>query len=77
MLVKKLGLLLLSSSFLVACGGSDSDDTTLPDVLPPVTDPTVPAEYNHQIQGVVAYQGAIAGANVCVDLDACSCEVAC
>lgn len=69
MLVKKLGLLLLSSSFLVACGGSDSDDTTLPDVLPPVTDPTVPAEYNHQIQGVVAYQGAIAGANVCVDLD--------
>ncbi|WP_076410063.1 hypothetical protein [Shewanella sp. UCD-KL12] len=69
MLVKKLGLLLLSSSFLVACGGSDSDDTTLPDVPPPVTETPDTTEYNHQVQGIVAYQGAVAGADVCVDLD--------
>jgi len=69
MFVKKLGLLLLSSSLLVACGGSDSVDITLPDVTPPVTGTPDPIDYNHQVTGIVAYQGAIAGADVCIDIN--------
>lgn len=69
MFVKKLGLLLLSTSLLAACGGSDSDETPLPVVPPPVTETPDPTEYNLQVQGVVAYQGAVAGADVCADLN--------
>ena len=74
MFVKKLGLVLLSSSLLIACGGSDSEDVTppvepQPEVTPPVTGTPDPTEYNHQVQGVLAFEGAIGGADICVDLN--------
>lgn len=66
MFIKKLGLILLSSSLLIACGGSDSEE---PETTPPVTGNPDPTEYDHQVQGVLAFEGAISGADICIDLD--------
>ncbi|MGI2193168.1 hypothetical protein V8687_22500 [Shewanella baltica] len=60
----KLLSLLIATSLLTACSGSDDkDDTT------PIPEPTPPTEYAHNVTGQVSYIGAIAGANVCVDLN--------
>ena len=60
----KLLSLLIATSLLTACSGSDDkDDTT------PIPEPTPPTEYAHKVTGQVTYIGAIAGANVCVDLN--------
>lgn len=74
MFTKKLGLILLSSSLLIACGGSDSEVPEppvepQPGVTPPVTGNPDPTEYDHQVQGVLAFEGAIGGADICIDLD--------
>ncbi|MFB2643331.1 hypothetical protein ACE02D_13650 [Shewanella bicestrii] len=60
----KLLSLLIATSLLTACSGSDDkDDTTT------TPEPTPPTEYAHKVTGQVTYIGAIAGANVCVDLN--------
>lgn len=60
----KLLSLLIATSLLTACSGSDDkDDTTQ------IPEPTPPTEYAHNVTGQVSYIGAIAGANVCVDLN--------
>ena len=56
----KLLSLLIATSLLTACSGSDDkDDTT------PIPEPTPPTEYAHNVTGQVSYIGTIAGANVC------------
>ncbi|MEC4728077.1 hypothetical protein HWQ46_21305 [Shewanella sp. D64] len=62
----KIRLLLLSSLLLSACGGSDSDPV---DIVPPVIEPPTPDEFDHKVTGTLAYLGAVAGADVCADLD--------
>lgn len=60
----KLLSLLIATSLLTACSGSDDkDDTTT------TPEPKPPTEYAHKVSGQVTYIGAIAGANVCVDLN--------
>ncbi|GGI67863.1 hypothetical protein GCM10007978_01850 [Shewanella hanedai] len=66
MLKPKLGLIFLSSLLLSACGGSDSNPA---DIVPPVIVPPATDEFDHKVSGIVAYSGAIAGADVCVDLN--------
>lgn len=64
----KIELLLLSSLLLSGCGGSDSPaEEVEPPVVPPPA-PT-PTEFEHKIEGTIAYLGAVAGADICVDLD--------
>ena len=65
MRLKLLTSILLSSTLLSACGGSNSDGDT--DVPPDGGTP--PSSYDHQITGNVIHKGAIAGADVCIDLD--------
>lgn len=64
MRLKLLTSILISSTLLSACGGSSSDggDT-------PPDGGTPPSSFNHQVVGNVIHIGAIAGADVCVDLD--------
>ncbi|CAM4072852.1 hypothetical protein [Shewanella aquimarina] len=65
-----LSSLLLGTCLLSACGDSnnDSDNPTDGGTLPP-------ASFDHQIIGTVVYQGAVAGAEVCVDFNQnASCE---
>ncbi|PWF63483.1 hypothetical protein CBX96_10125 [Shewanella sp. BC20] len=60
----KLLSLLIATSLLTACSGSDDKDNTTT-----TPEPTPPTEYAHKVTGQVTYIGAIAGANVCVDLN--------
>ncbi|MFT5704359.1 MAG: hypothetical protein ACI8SK_000305 [Shewanella sp.] len=66
MLKCKIRLLLLSLLLLSACGGSDEVEPPIAKPQPPM--PT-PDEFDHKVSGTVAYLGAIAGADVCADLD--------
>ncbi|MFV7784034.1 hypothetical protein ACNPKB_03420 [Shewanella marisflavi] len=59
-----LSTLLLGTCLLSACGGSNKDsDTPTDGGTPP------PTSFDHQVIGTVVYQGAVAGAEVCVDLN--------
>ncbi|MBW8183151.1 hypothetical protein [Shewanella nanhaiensis] len=63
----KIELFLISSLLLSGCGGSDSPaEEVEPPVVPPAPTPT---EFEHKIEGTIAYLGAVAGADICVDLD--------
>ncbi|WP_144211114.1 hypothetical protein [Shewanella donghaensis] len=66
--LKKVIPLIISSYFLTACGGS-SDSDTAAEITPPDTTPPADILYSHQVKGLAVYQGALAGANVCVDLN--------
>lgn len=75
---KSLLAILISSSLLLGCGSSDKDapivtppDTGTPDTGVPVTPPTTPpaTEYNHTVAGLAVYQGALSGADICVDIN--------
>ncbi|MDO6641008.1 hypothetical protein Q4557_13685 [Shewanella sp. 5_MG-2023] len=66
---------------LTGCGGSSdsdkSEEITPPETTPPpattappeTTTPPAATEYDHQVSGLAVYQGALVGANVCVDLN--------
>ncbi len=59
-----LSSLLLGTCLLSACGGSNNDsDTPTDGGTPP------PTSFDHSVVGTVVYQGAVAGAEVCVDLN--------
>jgi hypothetical protein len=74
---KSLLAILISSSLLLGCGSSDKDapvippDTGTPDTGVPVTPPVMPpaTEYNHTVAGLAVYQGALSGADICVDIN--------
>lgn len=66
------------SIVLMGCGSSDSDNPEVdtPEITPPDTStPTTPdtgtpaTNFDHQIAGVAAYQGALVGATICADLN--------
>lgn len=66
------------SIVLMGCGSSDSDnpEVEIPEITPPDTStPTTPdtgtpaTDFDHQIAGVAAYQGALVGATICADLN--------
>ncbi|MXR69554.1 hypothetical protein GNT65_12860 [Shewanella sp. JBTF-M18] len=58
-----LSSLLLGTCLLSACGGSNDDSDT------PTDGGVPPTSFDHQVIGTVVYQGAVAGAEVCVDLN--------
>jgi hypothetical protein len=62
MRLKLLTSILISSTLLSACGGSSSDGGT-------DTPPDGASSFNHQVLGNVIHIGAVAGADVCIDLD--------
>ncbi|PMG43570.1 hypothetical protein [Shewanella sp. 10N.286.52.B9] len=75
---KSIISVLVTASLLLGCGSSDSDspEPTTPEVTPPDTstppDTTTPpevTEYDHQVTGLAVFQGALAGADICVDLN--------